>query len=96
MYSMKYGVWDVNPLRTLLTLRYTTTINCYILTCNLTLKVVKLIDSGYRLPPPPGCPKVMYRMMIKCWYVYNFIINIIICLHCAEIIEMIIMYKDNY
>ena len=33
------------------------------------LKAVEKIDSGYRLPPPPGCPRAMYRVMMKCWYV---------------------------
>ena len=32
-------------------------------------KVVKKIDSGYRLPPPPGCPLLVYQLMIQCWYV---------------------------
>ena len=31
-------------------------------------KVVKKIDSGYRLPPPPGCPLLVYQLMIQCWY----------------------------
>jgi len=30
VYSMKYGVWGVNHLRTLQILRYATTINYYI------------------------------------------------------------------
>ena len=31
------------------------------------LKALKMVDSGYRLPPPPGCPKEIYKMMIQCW-----------------------------
>ena len=31
---------------------------------------MKLIDTGFRLPPPPGCPRSIYEMMIQCWYVY--------------------------
>ena len=27
------------------------------------------IDNGNRLSPPPGCPRTIYRAMIKCWYV---------------------------
>ena len=27
------------------------------------------IEDGNRLPPPPGCPKAMYKLMMKCWYV---------------------------
>jgi len=42
-------------------------------------KVMKLVKRGYRLPPPPGCPKAMYELMINCWSVsrvysrYNYI-----------------------
>ncbi|XP_065899825.1 uncharacterized protein [Dysidea avara] len=32
------------------------------------LETLAKIDSGYRLPPPPGCPRTMYRIMIKCWH----------------------------
>ena len=34
----------------------------------LLLKVLQKVDKGYRLPPPPGCSRTMYKMMIKCWY----------------------------
>ena len=39
----------------------------------LSMKALEKIDSGYRLPPPPGCPRTMYRMMISCWYGLNYI-----------------------
>ncbi|XP_065899762.1 sushi, von Willebrand factor type A, EGF and pentraxin domain-containing protein 1-like isoform X2 [Dysidea avara] len=26
------------------------------------------IEDGNRLPPPPGCPKAMYKVMMKCWH----------------------------
>ena len=32
-----------------------------------TIKAMKLVDSGYRLPPPPGCSKELYKLMIRCW-----------------------------
>ena len=32
-----------------------------------TLQAIEKVDSGYRLPPPPGCPKVVYEIMIQCW-----------------------------
>ena len=38
-------------------------------------QVIKMIDSGYRLPPPPGCPRALYNIMIACWYVYTCIIG---------------------
>ena len=31
------------------------------------LQTMRLIDEAYRLPPPPGCPKAMYSLMIQCW-----------------------------
>ena len=30
-------------------------------------QVIDLIDTGYRLPPPPGCPRAVYQIMIDCW-----------------------------
>ena len=30
-------------------------------------QVMKKVSTGYRLPPPPGCPKAIYDVMIKCW-----------------------------
>ena len=32
------------------------------------LQCIKLVDSGYRLPPPPGCTREIYEIMIQCWY----------------------------
>ena len=29
--------------------------------------VVKAVEGGYRLPPPPGCPEVLYALMLDCW-----------------------------
>ena len=36
-----------------------------------TYQVVQLVDSGYRLPPPPGCPRVIYELMMYCWSVLS-------------------------
>ncbi|XP_065899431.1 uncharacterized protein [Dysidea avara] len=30
-------------------------------------EVVDLLDTGYRLPPPPGCPRFIYSLMMQCW-----------------------------
>ena len=31
------------------------------------LDCIKFVDEGIRLPPPPGCPKTIYTLMIDCW-----------------------------
>jgi len=33
----------------------------------LVLQAMKRVERGYRLPPPPGCPRSMYELMIQCW-----------------------------
>ncbi|XP_040920605.1 tyrosine-protein kinase SRK2 [Toxotes jaculatrix] len=30
-------------------------------------QVVQRVPTGYRMPCPPNCPKVMYDIMIECW-----------------------------
>ena len=30
-------------------------------------KAMDMLERGLRLPPPPGCPKDIYAIMIKCW-----------------------------
>ena len=42
---------------------------CFYCLYNYLLQVIEKIESGYRLPPPPGCSRTIYRMMVKCWYV---------------------------
>ena len=32
-------------------------------------EVIRKVDSGFRLPPPPGCPRNIYHIMIQCWLV---------------------------
>ncbi|XP_065903482.1 uncharacterized protein [Dysidea avara] len=31
-------------------------------------EVLNVLRSGYRLPPPSGCPKLIYKLMIRCWH----------------------------
>jgi len=31
-------------------------------------QAMQLIGSGFRLPPPPGCPRPLYGLMIHCWH----------------------------
>ena len=33
------------------------------------LQAIKRVDEGYRLPPPPGTSKEVYKIMIQCWYI---------------------------
>ena len=28
-----------------------------------------LLSEGFRLPPPPGCSRALYELIIRCWYV---------------------------
>ena len=35
---------------------------------DIILQVVKMVDEGHRLPPPPGLSKELYKIMIQCWY----------------------------
>ena len=37
------------------------------------MQVIQMIDDGYRLPPPPGLTKELYKIMIQCWYILGFI-----------------------
>ena len=37
-----------------------------------------MIDDGYRLPPPPGLTKELYKITIQCWYSFvTFFISIL-------------------
>ncbi|KAJ7379745.1 Ephrin type-B receptor 1 [Desmophyllum pertusum] len=31
------------------------------------LDVIKRVETGYRLPPPQGCPNVIFCLMMECW-----------------------------
>ena len=35
--------------------------------------VIRKVDSGFRLPPPPGCPRDIYDLMIQCWQVRKYL-----------------------
>ena len=30
-------------------------------------ETLKAVQSGYRIPQPPTCPRGLYEMMLKCW-----------------------------
>jgi hypothetical protein len=45
----------------------------------LIIQVIGLIDRGFRLPPPPGCPRGVYTIMTKCWLVkYHIMTNLLL------------------
>eukprot|EP00040_Diaphanoeca_grandis_P003553 m.25202 g.25202 ORF g.25202 m.25202 type:complete len:1008 (+) comp14914_c0_seq1:265-3288(+) len=31
------------------------------------MNVMLKVEEGYRLPPPAGCPKAVYQLMVQCW-----------------------------
>lgn len=53
-------------------------------------QVIEKIDCGYRLPPPPGCPRVIYNLMIQCWHPNPF------CRPCfKDIINTLLQDEDR-
>jgi len=34
---------------------------------DLCVQALQKVLKGFRLPPPPGCSKQVYELMIKCW-----------------------------
>ena len=68
---MLYEIWSLGhkPFETLATDEVCVYMCLYGCVLLLLFKVIEKIESGYRLPPPPGCPRTIYRTMIKCWYV---------------------------
>ena len=34
---------------------------------NLQLIHILQAETGYIQPPPPGCPKAIYKVMVQCW-----------------------------
>ena len=64
---MRYGAWDTNHLKDTQINRYENRLRLYVHLMLAFLQVMRLVGEGYRLPPPPGCPKAIYSLMIKCW-----------------------------
>ena len=56
-------------VKVITTLPYRFTRNCYIF--SKLLQVLDKLTVGFRLPPPPGCPYEIYKLMIECWYVLS-------------------------
>ena len=36
-------------------------------------EAIKVVDRGVRLSPPPGCPRLVYRLMMNCWWVHCYV-----------------------
>ena len=69
--SMRSGALDAHPSRHSQTkrsvqLKYVVSTSNFMLTSSI-FQVIERVDSGFRLPPPPGCPKSIYQLMIQCW-----------------------------
>ena len=41
------------------------------------IETLKMVDLGYQLPPPPGCPQELYKLMVQCWWVIMLVTCII-------------------
>ena len=48
---------------------------CDIVLLNHVIQAVQQISRGYRLPPPPGCHKAIYQLMINCWLVIVIVLR---------------------
>ena len=33
----------------------------------ISVQAFRKVSEGARLPPPPGCPRTVYQLMINCW-----------------------------
>lgn len=41
----------------------------------MNVQVLRKLSTGYRLPPPPGCPHDIYKVMMECWYILIFVVT---------------------
>ena len=55
------------PLLTLQFLLYNTSIIILSGIYSFYIQTMKAVSNGYRLAPPPGCPRPIYKIMIDCW-----------------------------
>ena len=37
------------------------------------MQVLKAFETGYCQPPPPGCPRNIYKLMVDCWWVQQWL-----------------------
>ena len=74
--STRYGVLDTSLLKALKLERFVicatptathTGFNSLKLYVFADTQILQLVSKGYRLPPPSGCPKTIYNLMIDTW-----------------------------
>jgi len=68
VYCMRYGALDIKPFENI----NTTQVVCYLvnlLSLSVILQYLERIMDGFRLSPPPGCPREIYHIMVQCWLV---------------------------
>ncbi|KAJ7379744.1 Ephrin type-A receptor 5 [Desmophyllum pertusum] len=53
------------PIRWTAPKRFNTGHSVPLVTCGV--MVIKRVETGYRLPPPQGCPNVIFCLMMECW-----------------------------
>ena len=54
-----------------------------------------MIDDGYRLPPPPGMTKELYKIMIQCWYTLGFISCLSFLLPLKGVVSLLHRHPDR-
>ena len=37
------------------------------------MQVLRAFEMGYCQPPPPGCPRNIYKLMVDCWWVQQWL-----------------------
>ena len=42
-------------------------ISCMLYVRILWIQMIQLLRRKYCLPPPPGCPRAVYEVMVNCW-----------------------------
>ena len=40
---------------------------------SLLMQVLRAFETGYCQPPPPGCPRNIYKLMVDCWWVQQWL-----------------------
>ena len=46
-------------------------------------EVLQQLEGGYRMPAPPGCPELLYQIMLDCWKAVR-LCTLLCCVGCSE------------